>query len=160
MERQAFAEDTAVRALQEDCHFKAFLRCNYGGLLERLSRSCASNCAGPAMSVRCRLQKTGALDLALWDLKAKALEVPLWQLLGGKSRNYLECYSTAFPRPRSGGTLEDAARACIDAGFRTYRYATDNPRERVVDRFKLGRLERALSASDADVNSRWRRHWP
>ena len=84
-----------------------------------------------------KLHSMGALDLALWDLKAKALEVPLWQLLGGKSRNYVECYSTAFPRPRSGGTLEDAARACIDAGFRTYRYATDNPRQRVVDRFKL-----------------------
>jgi len=84
-----------------------------------------------------KLHSMGALDLALWDLKAKALDVPLWQLLGGKSRNYVECYSTAFPRPRNGGTLEDAARACIDAGFRTYRYATDNPRQRVVDRFKL-----------------------
>jgi len=83
-----------------------------------------------------KLHSMGALDLALWDLKAKALDVPVWQLLGGKSRNYVECYSTAFPRPRSG-TLEDAARACIDAGFRTYRYATDNPRQRVVDRFKL-----------------------
>ena len=84
-----------------------------------------------------KLHSMGALDLALWDLKAKALEVPLWQLLGGKSRNYVECYSTAFPRPRNGGTLEDAARACIDAGFRTYRYSTDNPRQRVMDRFKL-----------------------
>jgi len=84
-----------------------------------------------------KLHSMGALDLALWDLKAKALDVPLWQLLGGKSRNYVECYSTAFPRPRNGGTLEDAAHACIDAGFRTYRYATDNPRQRVVDRFKL-----------------------
>ena len=84
-----------------------------------------------------KLHSMGALDLALWDLKAKALDVPLWQLLGGKSRNYVECYSTAFPRPRNDGTLEDAARACIDAGFRTYRYATDNPRQRVVDRFKL-----------------------
>ena len=84
-----------------------------------------------------KLHSMGALDLALWDLKAKALEVPLWQLLGGKSRNYVECYSTAFPRPRNGGTLEEAARACIDAGFRTYRYATDNPRQRVMDRFKL-----------------------
>ncbi len=83
-----------------------------------------------------KLHSLGALDLALWDLKAKALDVPVWQLLGGKSRNYVECYSTAFPRPRSG-TLEDAARACMDAGFRTYRYATDNPRQRVVDRFKL-----------------------
>src|SRR5262245_43301892 len=83
-----------------------------------------------------KLHSLGALDLALWDLKGKALDVPVWQLLGGKSRNYVELYSTTFPGPR-GGTLEDAARACINAGFRTYRYATDNPRERVVDRFKL-----------------------
>jgi len=83
-----------------------------------------------------KLHSLGALDLALWDLKAKALDVPVWQLLGGKSRNYVELYATAFPNPR-GGTLEDAARACIQAGFRTYRYATDNPRQREVDRFKL-----------------------
>ena len=83
-----------------------------------------------------KLHSLGALDLALWDLKGKALDVPVWQLLGGKSRNYVELYSTVFPEPR-GGTLEDAARACREAGFRTYRYATDNPREREVDRFKL-----------------------
>lgn len=28
----------------------------------------------------------GALDMALWDLKAKADEVPLWRLLGGRDR--------------------------------------------------------------------------
>ena len=39
----------------------------------------------------------GALDLALWDLKGKALDVPIWQLLGGKSRNHVELYSTVFP---------------------------------------------------------------
>ena len=85
-----------------------------------------------------KLHSLGALDMALWDLKAKALDVPLWQLLGGKSREHIELYSTAFPRGRNG-TLEDAARACMDAGFRVYRHATDNPRERLVDRFKLVR---------------------
>ena len=85
-----------------------------------------------------KLHSLGALDLALWDLKAKALDVPVWQLLGGKSRDHVELYSTVFPMP-PGGTLEDAARACRDAGFRTYRYATDNPRQREVDRFKLVR---------------------
>ena len=85
-----------------------------------------------------KLHSLGALDLALWDLKAKALDVPVWQLLGGKSRDYIECYATAFPRPRNG-SLEDAARACRDAGFRTYRHATDNPRQRVIDRFELVR---------------------
>jgi galactonate dehydratase len=85
-----------------------------------------------------KLHSLGALDVALWDLKAKALEVPLWQLLGGKSREHIELYATAFPRGPNG-TLEDAARACMDAGFRCYRHATDNPRERVVDRFALVR---------------------
>jgi L-alanine-DL-glutamate epimerase-like enolase superfamily enzyme len=32
----------------------------------------------------------GALDMALWDLKANSLEVPLRQLLGAKSRDQLE----------------------------------------------------------------------
>jgi L-alanine-DL-glutamate epimerase-like enolase superfamily enzyme len=85
-----------------------------------------------------KLHSLGALDLALWDLKGKALDVPIWQLLGGKAREHIELYSTVFPNP-GGGTLEDAARACRDAGFRTYRYATDNPRQRVVDRFQLVR---------------------
>ena len=85
-----------------------------------------------------KLHSLGALDLALWDLKAKALDVPVWQLLGGKSRDHVELYSTVFPRP-PGGTLEDAARACREAGFRVYRHATDNPRQREVDRFKLVR---------------------
>lgn len=85
-----------------------------------------------------KLHSLGALDLALWDLKGKALDVPIWQLLGGKSRDHVELYSTVFPRP-PGGTLEDAAKACRDAGFRTYRHATDNPRQRVVDRFELVR---------------------
>ena len=29
----------------------------------------------------------GALDLALWDLKGKALDVPLYELLSGQVRN-------------------------------------------------------------------------
>ncbi len=85
-----------------------------------------------------KIHSLGALDVALWDLKAKALDVPLWQLLGGKSREHVELYSTAFPRGPNG-TLADAVHGCMDAGFRCYRHATDNPRERLVDRFKLVR---------------------
>jgi len=49
-----------------------------------------------------KLHSLGALDVALWDLKAKALDVPVWQLLGGKSRDHLELYATAFPRGPNG----------------------------------------------------------
>jgi len=52
----------------------------------------------------------GALDMALWDLKAKGLGVPIWQLLGGKSRDYVELYATAYPRPQPGATIADTAQ--------------------------------------------------
>jgi galactonate dehydratase len=60
----------------------------------------------------------GALDVALWDLKGKALDVPVYQLLGGQSRDYVECYSTGFP---AKGSIGEVAQACVDAGFRAFR---------------------------------------
>lgn len=65
-----------------------------------------------------KIHALGAIDLALWDLKGKALGVPVWQLLGGKTREHVECYSTGFP---SQGTLRETAAACIEAGFRAFR---------------------------------------
>jgi len=71
-----------------------------------------------------KLDALGAIDLALWDIKGKALGVPVYDLLGGASRDHVECYSTGFPQQ---GSLKESARACIEAGFRAYRYATADP---------------------------------
>jgi L-alanine-DL-glutamate epimerase-like enolase superfamily enzyme len=35
-----------------------------------------------------------AIDIALWDLKAKAANLPLYKLLGGKHRDKLRCYAS------------------------------------------------------------------
>lgn len=104
-----------------------------------------------------KLHSIGALDLALWDLKARALDVPVWQLLGGKARDHVECYSTAFPGGGPGTPLADRAKACVDAGIRVYRHATDNPRQRVVDRFQLVRQmhEDALAIHGAVGDGHW-----
>jgi galactonate dehydratase len=67
-----------------------------------------------------RLHAMGALDLALWDLKGKALGVPVYELLGGTVRNHLECYTTTFAG--GGNTLRDRAAACMDAGWRLFRF--------------------------------------
>ena len=71
-----------------------------------------------------KLDALGAIDLALWDIKGKALGVPVFDLFGGLSRDHVECYSTAFP---SHGSLKESARACIEAGFRAFRWATADP---------------------------------
>ncbi len=66
----------------------------------------------------------GALDMALWDIKGKALGVPVYELLGGLTRDYVECYSTGFPNQ---GNLRDTARACVEFGFRAFRFGTAGP---------------------------------
>lgn len=71
-----------------------------------------------------KLDALGAIDLALWDVKGKALGVPVYELLGGMSRDHVECYSTGFP---SKGSVEETARACIEAGFRAYRSSVVDP---------------------------------
>lgn len=71
-----------------------------------------------------KLHALGALDMALWDIKGKALGAPVWQLLGGKARDHVECYSTGFP---SKADLKETARACIEAGFRAFRTSVADP---------------------------------
>lgn len=71
-----------------------------------------------------KLHALGALDLALWDIKGKALGVPVYDLLGGPTREHIECYSTAFP---SKGALRETARACMEAGFRAFRISMAGP---------------------------------
>lgn len=58
------------------------------------------------------------IDMALWDLKAKKLDVPLYELLGGRMRPELRLYANAWWY--EGGTPDDvavAARLTMEAGF-------------------------------------------
>ncbi len=52
-----------------------------------------------------------AIDIALYDIKGKALGVPVYQLLGGKQRDFVP---TASPRStrRDPGTMIVARQAC------------------------------------------------
>jgi L-alanine-DL-glutamate epimerase-like enolase superfamily enzyme len=72
----------------------------------------------------------GALDLALWDLKGKVLQLPIHQILGGAVRNYCECYNTAgsIPGVQPGMSIRERAQLTIAAGYRAFRMgAADAP---------------------------------
>jgi galactonate dehydratase len=77
-----------------------------------------------------KVHALGALDLALWDLKGKALGAPVYDLLGGLTRDYVACYSTGYPRQ---GSLAETAQACIEAGFRAFRTSVGDTPDGVFD---------------------------
>jgi L-alanine-DL-glutamate epimerase-like enolase superfamily enzyme len=66
----------------------------------------------------------GGLDIALWDIKGKALGAPVYALLGGPTRDLCECYG-------GGGqgktTIREAARASMEAGFKLFRTEVIGP---------------------------------
>ena len=81
----------------------------------------------------------GAMDLALWDIKGKALGLPVHELLGGTARDYCECYATGGARPpgtpqNAPLSMKERAKATMEAGYRAFRMgAGDVPIGEVYD---------------------------
>jgi mannonate dehydratase len=61
----------------------------------------------------------GAVDISLWDIKGKALDTPVYNLLGGKSREGVMVYAHANGKDIDHA-LEDVARH-KDRGYRAIR---------------------------------------
>jgi len=59
------------------------------------------------------------LDMALWDIKGKRANMPVYQLIGGKCRFAVDCYAHSSGRDHQ--ELEDSVRKNIEQGFRHVR---------------------------------------
>jgi mannonate dehydratase len=65
------------------------------------------------------------VDMALWDIKGRQANMPVYELLGGKVREAADCYTHASGED-IGQTL-DSARAILDRGFRYVRVQVGVP---------------------------------
>ncbi|NEA37173.1 D-mannonate dehydratase ManD [Streptomyces sp. SID13031] len=66
-----------------------------------------------------------AVDVALWDIKAKVANLPLYQLLGGASRDRVRTYGHASGR--DAPELFDSVRARLEQGYQSIRIQTGIP---------------------------------
>jgi L-alanine-DL-glutamate epimerase-like enolase superfamily enzyme len=102
-----------------------------------------------------------AVDVALWDIKAKALELPLWKLLGGHRDRVPTYASGSLRRGLSDAQAQRAARTLVQKGFRemkTQMALPGNPTP--AEEIRRVRAVREAIGPDiklmCDINQRWR----
>lgn len=62
-----------------------------------------------------------AIDIALYDIKGKVLGVPVYELLGGKQRDYVSCFASL--RFSTKTELIEKAKVLLDEGWNVLRLA-------------------------------------
>ena len=70
------------------------------------------------------IEVIGCVDIALWDLKGKVLEQPVYRLLGGALRSRIPAYATGGYYPVKGDEqtwLKNDVQKVIKKGFRAYK---------------------------------------
>src|SRR5271163_2905443 len=102
-----------------------------------------------------------AIDIALWDIRGKALNQPLWKLLGGARQRVPTYASGALRRNLSLDEVVAAAGRLKDKGFREMKTQLALPGEtspaKEVERMR--RVREAIGPDIklmCDINQRWR----
>ena len=66
----------------------------------------------------------GAVDIAMWDIKGKALGVPVYDLLGGPTRDRIKCYGQAE-------SVEETKSHVLAEGFKSMKTSVSSSRGRL-----------------------------
>lgn len=67
----------------------------------------------------------GGIDMALWDIAGKLAGMPVWRLLGGRTRAVVPTYTHAYGA--DAGQLADEVRCAVADGYRFVRCQVEVP---------------------------------
>lgn len=67
------------------------------------------------------LSALAGVEVALWDIKASALGVPIWRLMGGLVRDKIRAYANG-PRGETPDELAESAQALVARGFTAMKF--------------------------------------
>lgn len=123
--------------------------------------------AGTIMSARrgMGIHVMGAVDVALWDIFGKSVDLPIWKLLGGARQPHVTPYASILPKGRLGDELlADTTRRMEQVRDEGFRAAKIEPVPEVTrdddDVVEMVRLSREALGPDivlmVDVGYRWR----
>lgn len=90
-----------------------------------------------------------AIDVALWDIKAKAANMPLYQLLGGRSRDRILAYTHANGKDLES-TLDAVAKAKAK-GYKAIRVQAGIPG--IEKTYGVSRSQKNYEPADSDLPS-------
>jgi L-alanine-DL-glutamate epimerase-like enolase superfamily enzyme len=102
-----------------------------------------------------------AIDVALWDIKGKALEQPLWKLLGGHRDRVPTYASGSLRRGLTHDQAQEAAHTLVKKGFKQMKTQMGLPgNPPPAEEVKRVRVVRDAIGPDialmCDINQRWR----
>src|SRR6201996_8468542 len=102
-----------------------------------------------------------AIDTALWDIKGKALDQPLWKLLGGHRNRVATYASGSLRRGLTDKQAQQAAETLLKKGFVEMKTQMGLPGDPTpADEVRRVRTVRDVIGPDiklmCDINQRWR----
>ena len=101
------------------------------------------------------MQAISAIDCALWDLKGKWLDAPVYHLLGGPTRDKIPAYASALGYSLQPEKTRERARSIVQEGYKAtkwfFRHGPMDGTGGIAKNVELVRTLREAVGDDVDI---------